>query len=352
MESWRTALVTSNFTLEQAIEVLDKAAMRIALVVDKNQKLLGTLSDGDVRRALLKRQPLDTNVTAIMNARPKTIDASWTESRRLALMEQHLLLQLPVVDGEGRVVGLTSLHDIVNKHRHDNPVLLMAGGFGTRLRPLTDNCPKPMLKVGGKPILELIMLNFIEAGFHRFFISTHYMPEVIRNHFGNGNKWGVSIHYVHEKEPLGTAGALGLLPRDEIDKPLVMMNGDLLTFINIHSLLEYHEHHNGVATMGVREYEHTVPYGVIISEGAQVKSIVEKPLHKFFVNAGIYILDPTLIKELEPGTCVDMPTLLEQEINLGKVVNMCPIHEYWLDIGQIKDFDQAQLDLALLGQKR
>jgi dTDP-glucose pyrophosphorylase len=330
--------------LEQAIEVLDKAALRIALVVDASDTLLGTLTDGDVRRALLKHLPLETPVNQVMNAQPKTAEQSWTESRILAVMEQHELLQLPLVDADNRVVGLVNLQDILNKHRHDNPVFLMAGGFGTRLRPLTNNCPKPMLKVGDKPILEQILLNFAEAGFHRFYISTHYMPEVIRDYFGNGEKWGINIQYVHEEEPLGTGGALGLLPHDEIDQPLFMMNGDLLTSLNLHSFLEFHETHNGVATMCVREYEHQVPYGVITSEGTQIKSMVEKPVHRFFVNAGIYLLDPALVKSVEPGTRIDMPTLLEQQIDGGNAVNMFPIHEYWLDIGRMDDFHKAQTE--------
>jgi len=345
MKPWRRALINSDATLEQAIEVLDKAALRIALVVDANDTLLGTLTDGDVRRALLKHLSLETPVNQVMNDQPKTAEQSWTESRILAVMEQHELLQLPLVDPEKRVVGLANLHDILNKHRHDNPVFLMAGGFGTRLRPLTNNCPKPMLKVGDKPILEQILLNFVEAGFHRFYISTHYMPEVIRDHFGNGEKWGISIQYVHEEEPLGTGGALGLLPHDEIDQPLFMMNGDLLTSLNLHSFLEFHETHNGVATMCVREYEHQVPYGVITSEGTRIKSMVEKPVHRFFVNAGIYLLDPVLVKSVEPGTRIDMPTLLEGQIDGGNAVNMFPIHEYWLDIGRMDDFHKAQTEV-------
>lgn len=344
MKPWRKALVNSGATLEQAIEILDKAALRIALVVDTRETLLGTLTDGDVRRALLKHLSLQTPVNQVMNIQPKTAEQSWVESRILALMEQHELLQLPLVDAAGRVVGLANLHDILNNQRHDNPVFLMAGGFGTRLRPLTNNCPKPMLKVGDKPILEQILLNFVEAGFHRFYVSTHYMPEVIRDYFGNGERWGISIQYVHEEEPLGTGGALGLLPHDEIDQPLFMMNGDLLTSLNLQSFLEFHGAHDGVATMCVREYEHQVPYGVITSEGIQIKSMIEKPVHRFFVNAGIYILDPMLVKSVEPGTRIDMPTLLERQIDQGNSVNMFPIHEYWLDIGRMDDFHKAQTE--------
>ena len=346
MKQWRDALVNRDTSLEQAIEVLDKAALRIALVVDEAGALLGTLTDGDVRRALLRHLSLDTPVHEVMNTNPKTAGKDWTESRILAVMEQFEVLQLPLVDSDQKLVGLANLHDLLNKHRHDNPVFLMAGGFGTRLRPLTNNCPKPMLKIGDKPILEQILQNFVDAGFHRFYISTHYMPEIIREYFGNGEKWGVSITYIHEDEPLGTGGALGLLPHDEIEQPLFMMNGDLLTSLNIHSFLEFHENHDSVATMCVREYEHQVPYGVITSEGSQVKSMVEKPVHKFFVNAGIYLLNPELVRSVKHGTRIDMPTLLEQQIDAGKSVNMFPIHEYWLDIGRMEDFHKAQQEVV------
>ena len=342
MKSWRNALTNTDASLEQAIEILDKAALRIALIVDDGGRLQGTLTDGDVRRALLKHLPLGTPVAEVMNPNPRVAKQGWTESRVLAMLEEHDLLQLPLIDDNRNVVGLTNLHDLLNKHRYDNPVFLMAGGFGTRLRPLTNNCPKPMLKVGDKPILEQILLGFVNAGFHHFYISTHYMPEVIRDHFGSGEKWGVSIEYIHEEEPLGTGGALGLLPHDDINLPLFVMNGDLLTSLNIRSFIEFHESHGSLATMCVRKYEHQVPYGVITSEGTQIKSMIEKPVHKFFVNAGIYLLNPELVKSVGRGVRVDMPTLLEQQIEEGRPVNMFPVHEYWLDIGQMGDFQRAQ----------
>jgi dTDP-glucose pyrophosphorylase len=348
VKSWHNAVVNTDASLEQAIKVLDQASLRIALVVDGEGRLQGTLTDGDVRRALLKHLPLDTGVMHVMNPKPITAERGWTEMRTLALMERYDLLQLPVVTEDGRVVDLVSLPDLLNKHRYDNPVFLMAGGFGTRLRPLTNNCPKPMLKVGDKPILEQILINFIEAGFHRFYISTHYMPEVIRDYFGNGDKWGVSIQYIHEKEPLGTGGALGLLPHSEINLPMFVMNGDLLTSVNFRSFLEFHRSHKSIATMCVREYEHQVPYGVISSEGIRIKSMIEKPVHRFFVNAGIYLLEPSLVKSVKPGTQIDMPTLLEQKINDGEVVNTFPVHEYWLDIGRMDDFHKAQSEVAAL----
>lgn len=348
MKQWESTLIDLGTPLEEAIATLDREALRIVMVVNAERRLLGILTDGDVRRALLKHLPLDTLVEAVMCTTPLTATRAWSKERTLAVLEQHQLLQIPVVDEENRVIGLETLHGLLNKRRLDNPVFLMAGGFGTRLRPLTHNCPKPLLKVGEKPILELILDSFINAGFHRFFISTHYMPEMIKNHFGDGSRWGVSIRYVHEEEPLGTGGALGLLPHDEIDLPLFMMNGDLLTTLNFQNLLEFHQSHSGVATMCVREYEHTVPYGVIQCEGHRILSMIEKPVHRFFINAGIYLLSPDMVKAVVPGTRIDMPTLLEQQIAANMDVNMFPVHEYWLDIGRMEDFQRAQQEFGSL----
>ncbi|MFI0472264.1 nucleotidyltransferase family protein [Halomonas sp. HMF6819] len=346
MKQWEKALVSTGTSLNDAIKVLDGAALRIVLVVDQQRKLLGTLTDGDLRRALISHQPLESAVDDAMNPNPKVATLNWSRERLLHVMEQGQLLQLPIVDDHQRLIGLESLHDLLNPPAYSNPVFLMAGGFGTRLRPLTNDCPKPMLKVGDKPILQTIVESFIKAGFHRFYISTHYMPEMIRAHFGDGRLWGVSIQYIHEERPLGTGGALGLLPKAEIDQPLFMMNGDLLTTLNFESLLQFHQDHPASATMCVREYEHQVPYGVIEGKGHHIISMVEKPLQRFFVNAGIYLLDPELVQRALPNHPIDMPTVLENEIAAQRNVNMFPIHEYWLDIGRMEEFTRAQKDIA------
>lgn len=348
MKKWEKTLVGPATSLEQAIDVLDKGALRIAIVVDEHRRLLGTLTDGDIRRALLRHLPLDIAVSEVMCASPQVARREWTREHILSIMETTQLLQLPVIDEQNRVVGLETLHDLLDKRQLDNPVFLMAGGFGTRLYPLTQDCPKPLLKVGGKPILELILESFIEAGFHRFYMSTHYLPEMIRAHFGDGKRWGVSIKYIHEEEPLGTGGALGLLPHDEIDLPMLMMNGDLLTRVNYRGLLQFHQEHDNVATMCVREYEHRVPYGVITSDGHRVTGMVEKPVQRFFINAGIYVLAPELVHSVKPGTRIDMPTLLEGAMAKGSDVTMFPMHEYWLDIGRIEDFKRAQEEVGTL----
>nr|WP_319528628.1 nucleotidyltransferase family protein [Pseudomonas laurentiana] len=348
MKQWEHALVSPQTSLNDAVAVMDKAALRIVMVVGPDRVLLGTLTDGDVRRALLSHYPLESEVSGVMCKTPRAVKGKWSREQILTTMEQYKILQMPVVDAQGRVIGLETLQDMLQRKHLDNPVFLMAGGFGTRLRPLTQNCPKPLLKIGEKPILELILESFVEAGFHRFFISTHFLPDMIKEHFGDGSQWGISIQYVHEDEPLGTGGALGLLPHDEIDLPLFVMNGDLLTRLDFKSLLDFHYAHEGVATMCVREHEHRVPYGVVTSEGHRIKSMVEKPVYRYFINAGIYLLSPALVKTIQRNVQIDMPTILEQQMSAGKNVNMFPVHEYWLDIGRMEDFQRAQDEFGIL----
>ncbi|MFN7834989.1 MAG: nucleotidyltransferase family protein [Burkholderiaceae bacterium] len=345
MKNWKIVAVSPNTPLEAAIGILDKGGLGIVLVTDTDDILLGTMTDGDVRRALLRHQTMLTPVSEIMCVTPQVAELHWSREKLLSVMESTRILQLPVVDVGRRVVGIETLHDMLDHKRLENPVFIMAGGFGKRLYPLTQDCPKPMLKVGDKPILELILQSFADAGFHRFYISTHYLPEIIRDYFGDGSRWNVSIQYVHESEPLGTGGALGLLPHDEIDLPILLINGDLLTRVDYRSLLHFHERHEGSATLCVREYESQIPYGVIQSDGHRITHIVEKPVQRCFISAGIYMLSPELIRRVAPGERIDMPTLLEREIGAGRDVNMFPVHEYWLDIGRMDDFQLAQQEV-------
>lgn len=346
MSFWEKTLVTPNAALHEAISALDCGGLQIAVVVDEDRRILGTLTDGDVRRALLRNIGLDVPVAAVMGRQPYVAFAGSTQESILQLMEKHQLSQIPIVDTDNRVVGIETLHGLLHGRKRDNAVFLMAGGFGKRLHPLTENCPKPLLNVGDQSILETIIENFVHAGFHRFFISTHYRPDMIRERIGDGSRWNIDVEYVHEKEPLGTGGALGLLPTDVIKEPMFLMNADLLTNLNFNKLLDFHETHGGLATMCVREYEHRVPYGVIESDGLHVTSIVEKPSYRYFINAGIYVLSPQIIELAEPGKPVDMPTLLERHMAVGRQVNTFPVHEYWLDIGRIEDFRQAQDDVV------
>lgn len=345
-QAWKKILVSPTATIQEVLKVIDSAALQFALVVDADNRLLGTVTDGDIRRALINDLSLSHSVSDIMFTTPTVANVNSSKSQLLELMNAKQLNSIPIVDN-GIVVGLENLHQVTQKNTYDNPVFLMAGGFGTRLKPLTDNCPKPLLKVGDKPILETVLLNFIKSGFHNFYISTHYLPEMIQEYFGNGSKWGVSINYVHEEQPLGTGGALGLLPKNLPDLPVIMMNGDVLTKVDLEALLTFHNDNNANATMCVREYEYQVPFGVIESVGHNITSMVEKPTQRFHVNAGIYVVGRKIIDEVKNNEVIDMPTLLERHLDHN--VLMFPFYEYWLDIGRIDDFNRAQIDIKALG---
>jgi len=345
MKDWKEATLPLTATMKDAIDVLIKTSMRIVLIVDEEFKLLGVVTDGDIRRAMLKKKKLDSRVKSFMCNDPYI--ASVDESRELILckMRELNILQIPVTDNKGIVVGL-ELYQIPDMPKFDNPVFIMAGGFGKRLKPLTDDLPKPMLKIGSKPILEIIIDQFISSGFHKFFISTHYKADMIKKFLGDGKSRGIEIQYLHENKPLGTAGSLGLIPSLKEDLPLLVMNADLLTKVDFLKLLKNHKENNAHATICVREYDFQVPYGVVESEGHLVKRIVEKPTQSFFVNAGIYVLDSSVIDLVNGDNYLDMPHLLDKLINDNRKVNMFPIHEYWLDIGHIDQFNKAQTDLT------
>ncbi len=328
-------------SLETAIKVINFGEVRIALVADSNRKLLGTVTDGDIRRALIRHVAMDCAVEEIMNCKPSTALISDAPDLIILEMKTKEILSIPLLDKHDTLMGLETFQSLLKNKKYDNPVFLMAGGFGTRLHPLTKEKPKPLLDIGSRPILETIIKEFIASGFQKFYISTHYKAEMIRDYFGDGSNWGIEIEYLHEERPLGTAGSLGMLPDSVSDLPIVIMNGDILTKINFEYLLDFHYEQGGIATMCIREYDFQVPYGVVNIEDNCVVEIVEKPVQKFFVNAGIYVLDPKLINYVDGVSYIDMPNLLQSMINQGEKVNVFPIYEYWLDIGRIEDYKKA-----------
>lgn len=342
---WKDAVVTPDMTIKETLKVINEHACRIAFVVDEDDKLVGVVTDGDVRRGLLADIPLEEKVIRITNKSPIVCneqEASPKNARKI-INDNHIL-NLPVVDNDNRLIDVFSYNNLERNPKIDNPVFIMAGGFGTRLRPLTDNCPKPMLKIGGLPILAHILNRFIENGFHQFYFSTHYLAQQIRDYFGDGSKWNVSITYIHEEKPLGTGGALGLLPKDKIKLPMIVINGDVMTKIDFSNLIDFHIERDSVATMCVMEYVHNIPFGVVDINGYYVQSMVEKPTHRNFVNAGIYVLDSDIVHSVPLKQKVDLPTLLEGYLEKGQKVSSFPIHEYWLDVGRIDDFELAQRD--------
>ncbi|ELY7391634.1 nucleotidyltransferase family protein [Cronobacter universalis] len=343
-QQWKKILIKPQNTIRESLEIINNEALRTALVVNDAGALLGVVTDGDIRRGLLRNLPLTASIDNVMNKQPITATPDTPKKELNRLMSAHGILAIPIIH-DGIVIGLETINSVVTGSKYDNPIFIMAGGFGTRLRPLTDNCPKPMLKIGDKPILEILIEQFLKAGFKNIYISTHYMPEQITNYFGSGEFWGANIQYIHEETPLGTGGALGLLPEDVPDLPLLLINGDVLTTVDFERLLQFHNKYAPVATMCVREYDFQIPYGVINGDGHRIISMEEKPVHRYFVNAGIYVISPDLFKQVPKKQKIDMPTLLEKHISLQQEVIMFPIHEYWLDIGRMDDFNKAQLDI-------
>ena len=346
MSQWREVLVRPERSVFETIRIIDQGSMQIALVVDADNRLLGTVTDGDVRRAVLKGTPLDVAVSTIMNS--DTTVGHMQESREALRARMHAkrLRHIPVIDDDGRVIGIELLDDLLESRERENWVVLMAGGLGSRLRPLTDDCPKPMLKVGNQPVLETILKSIIQQGFRHFFISVNYKAEMVKSYFRDGSAWGAHIEYLDEREPMGTAGCLGLLPAIP-QSPLFVMNGDLLTKVNFTHLLDFHVQHAAAITMCVREYELRVPYGVVrFDDHHRVIGIDEKPSQRVFVNGGVYVLQPAVLRLLPRGGAFDMPELVQKMIDAGEQASVFPIREYWLDIGQMDDFHRANGDFA------
>lgn len=343
MKSWQNTLVPPTATIRDTIQAIDTGSLQIALVADADDKLLGTVTDGDIRRAILKGVALDAPIQQVMNRRPITVPAQLNQEETLAFMRVNRVYRIPVVNDAGQVTGLALFDDLINPGERPNAVVLMAGGLGTRLRPLTNDQPKPLLKVGSKPVLQTIVENFRDQGFRRFYISVNYKAEMIQEYFGDGSPFDVAIEYLHEDQRLGTAGALTLLP-EAPKEPLIVMNGDLLTKVDYRHLLDFHANHRSHATMCVREYDFQVPYGVVEINKHRITGIKEKPVQRFFVNAGIYVLEPEALAHIPAGQFYDMPTLFEQLLAEGEEACVFPIREYWIDIGQKADLERANLE--------
>jgi NDP-sugar pyrophosphorylase family protein len=284
---------------------------------------------------------LDDGIESIIFRNPTVCRVNDTKEDILRIAVEKKIYQIPIVDSAGVLVGIDEVDELLKPAEHINKVILMVGGLGSRLRPLTNVLPKPLLEVGNKPILETIIANFAKYGFKNIILSVNYKSQMIENYFGDGSKFGVSIEYVHEDKRMGTAGALSLM-RNELEAPFFVMNGDLLTNVNFEHMLEYHLNNHAVATMGVREYDFQVPYGVVnIDDHHHITSIEEKPIHTFFVSGGMYILDTAVLSYIPDNVFYDMPTLFEKLIaNKQKAISF-PIREYWLDIGRMSDFEQA-----------
>jgi len=340
MADWKKTIITLNAKLGEAIRNLDESTLQIVLVVDNEGLLLGTITDGDVRRAILRGENLEAPVADVMKANPITAGPEIDRKTVLRWMRQYQIAQMPIVDEAGLLTGLETLNRILQDDRSDNWVVIMAGGLGTRLRPLTETVPKPLIPVGGKPVLESIIVRLAEQGFSRIFLSVNYQAEKVESYFGDGSQ-----SYLEENQRLGTAGALALLPEIP-SEPFLVMNADLVTAVNFRRLLDFHLEQEADATMGVREYRFQVPYGVVEMSGNRITEINEKPTQNYFVNGGIYALSPTVLRHVPDGKMYDMPTLFDAVIATEGLASAFPIHEYWIDIGQFDDLEQAQKEFG------
>ncbi len=340
MNRWQNSLISPEATILEAIQIIDHSALQITLVVDDTNHLLGTVTDGDIRRGILKGINLDSSVKQIMNPNPSVIQSSDSRINALALMRNTTLHHIPVVDENNCVVDLEFINEFISTEAKDNPVILMAGGLGNRLKPLTESRPKPLLDVGGKPVLETILDSFIEQGFNNFYIAVNYKADMIREYFGDGSRWAVQIEYIHEDKPLGTAGAVGLFS-GRTDKPIILMNGDILTKVDFRRLLKFHVKQDASATVCVRDYSLQIPYGVIKADKQLIYDIEEKPLLHFLVNAGIYTLSPDILDDISPDSYLSMTDLLKTLIENNKNISVFPIREYWIDIGHINEYGRA-----------
>jgi dTDP-glucose pyrophosphorylase len=339
MSAIQNYFVSPQSPVRMAVETIDRSTGLIALVTDLD-RLIGIVTDGDVRRGLLRGESLDSPVANIMQRNFRYMPANGSPAEAIEVMQSLSLYQIPVLDENGKVVHLFLLDDLIKPQKLPNSVVIMAGGEGKRLRPLTHGCPKPMLQVAGKPLLEIILKQCLDAGFGHFYFAVNYLKEQIQQHFQDGSAWGARIQYLEEDKPLGTAGALSLLPQRP-DNPFLVLNGDILTRVDYTHLLRFHADHQSTATLCVREHSTQIPYGVVRMDNTKVVALEEKPVLTHYVNAGIYLLNPDVLDLVPKDTFFDMPQLLQTAAQNGKPVSAFPIHEYWLDIGHPETLDRA-----------
>ncbi len=342
-KNWQNALISPSTSIIEAMRLIDKIALQILLVTDADKTLLGTITDGDIRRAILKGGSMEDPIINVMNSRPTTFSMDENVEDMLIAMRLLKISKVPVVDNKNRVVNLEILDELLHPTLKDNPVVIMAGGLGSRLGSLTRDCPKPLLHVGEQPVLQTILENFLVYGFHNFYFSVNYKGEMIEDYFGDGKRWNVNIRYIHENKRMGTAGPLSLLP-EKPETPFFVMNGDILTKINFLQLLDFHTEQRAAATMCAFKYDMQIPYGVLEVKKHRLVEINEKPVQSFFVNAGIYVLEPETLCHIPADTFFDMPSLYETLIETKQEAAVFPLREYWLDIGHMSDFERAQGD--------
>jgi len=339
-ERLRKVCIAPDTPISEAIGQLNEAGTGALVLCDGNGKLFGLITDGDIRRAVIRRIPLTDRCDGIATKDPVCATQPISPADALRLMNEHDIHQLPLVDSEGRIVEFLLRKDLLPPSQHDMQAVVMAGGYGKRLLPLTEKVPKPMLPVGERPLLELIIQQLRRAGIHDVNLTTHYLPESISGHFGDGEHFGVRLNYSREEHPLGTAGGIRLMPRPQ--GPFLVINGDILTGVPFQQMLQYHRAHRAMMTVGVRKYDLQVPFGVVDCDDVRITKIEEKPCHSYFINAGTYLLEPAAWDRIPEGDRFDMTDLIRVLLEAGETVVGFPIMEYWIDVGRHEDYLKAQ----------
>ncbi|MEL0137149.1 MAG: nucleotidyltransferase family protein [Halieaceae bacterium] len=339
--NWRKAVISEHATFQQAFQNLNDVAIKLCICADEEGGLIGLITDGDLRRGLLRGLSMEDSVAEVINRNPLVVpeNTDWTVVR--ALMRANKVAQVPSVDDEGHVVGLYLWDELGPSEDHDHVMVLMVGGLGKRLRPYTESCPKPMLEIAGKPMLQHIVERARNQGFRRFIFCLNYFGEMIRDFFGDGRQFGINVEYVEESEPLGTAGALSLIS-GVLTKNFVVSNGDVLTDIDYAELLSFLNQHGAKAVMAVKLHEWTNPFGVVEMDGLDITGFSEKPVMRSHVNAGVYALSPSALETLRAGEYCDMPTIFERLAAGGDRVVAYPMYEPWLDVGKPADLRLAR----------
>ncbi len=344
MFEFKKIIITPETKIIEAIDIIDKGGLQIALVCDEEGRLLGAITDGDIRRSILKRVSLEAPVSSAMNKSPTFVRVGAKAIEIQKIMAFKKINHIPILNDDGIVVGLDFDINVDEKLNHISAVI-MAGGEGKRLYPLTKDIPKPMLKLGDKPMLELVIENLMSCGVREFFISVNYKSSIIKDYFGDGSSRDISIAYLEEENPLGTAGALSLLPSD-LKRPFIVINGDVQTKVNFKKIVDFHSKHEALGTMCLKSFEMDVPYGVVELNDLAIEKIDEKPVQKFLVNAGIYVFHPDVRKYIPANERMDMTTLYMKLKNAGARVLGFPLHEYWVDVGRKSDLRRASSELA------
>jgi dTDP-glucose pyrophosphorylase len=341
-KKWNKALIDKNYTIKKAIKNLDLTALQICLVIEKNKKLIGTITDGDIRRALLNGCTIDSKITKYINYKPKKIFRGFTNDQLKNLLEKYKIALLPVVNNLNQIIGLVSWDNLKKDNSNFNePIIFIVGGKGTRLAPITNKIPKPMIKINGVPILEKLVLKAKSEGFYNFYFIINYLGNKIIKYFGDGKRLGVNIEYIREKKPLGTAGGLGLTNFD--NKTVVVSNGDVLTEVSYKNLLSYHKNNKNHLTIGAKNVKTINPYGVIkfSKSKKKIEKLIEKPIENNYVSAGVYVFETKLFSFVEKNNYLDMTSLINFFIKRNKRIGACPIHENWIDIGSPADLNKV-----------